>query len=202
MLTSAGRRGDGARCREFGIQAYLTKPVKRAELLATIRTVFGLSETHDENPDGSDLVTRHYLRENRTQLRVLVAEDNVVNQKLAVRLLEKWGHEVDVVGDGRQAVNLLRTGDFDAVLMDLQMPEMGGLEATRLIREWESEGSKRTPIIGLTAHAMQEDRDRCLEAGMDDYITKPIRADKLRQTLDAIAEAGRTSGEEDAASAC
>ena len=119
-------------------------------------------------------------------MRVLLVEDNVVNQRLAVRLLDKRGHQTTLAGDGRQALDALEHADFDAVLMDLQMPVMGGLEATVAIRQREAGTSRHVPIIAMTAHAMKGDRERCLEAGMDAYVSKPIRAEELQQALESF----------------
>jgi CheY-like chemotaxis protein len=180
MLTSAGFRGDSARCRELGIDGYLTKPIKRSDLLEAIKLVLG-SETGPEA--SASLVTLHSLREQRARLKILLAEDNRVNQVLAVRLLEKRGHEVTVAGNGLEALEALDQQVFDLVLMDIQMPEMDGFEATAAIRKGEMKSGKHIPIVAMTAHAMAGDRERCLEGGMDDYITKPIRLELL---LDAI----------------
>lgn len=183
MLTSAGRRGDGKRCSALGISAYLLKPVRQSELLEAITRVI----SPQGHRAGKPLVTRFSLRgasHAREALRVLVAEDNPVNQRLATRLLEKRGHQVTVAGNGRAAVAALRDGTFDVVLMDLQMPDMDGLEATAAIRQNERANGKHQHIIALTAHAMKGDQERCLSAGMDDYLTKPIRAQELDAMLD------------------
>jgi CheY-like chemotaxis protein len=180
MLTSAGFRGDSASCRELGVNGYLTKPVKRADLLEAIKLVLGPATGPEPN---TPLVTLHSLREHRPRLKILLAEDNRVNQLLAVRLLEKRGHEVTVAGNGVEALAELDQQVFDLVLMDVQMPEMDGFEATAAIRKGEMKSGKHIPIIAMTAHAMAGDKERCLEGGMDDYITKPIRLELL---LDAL----------------
>jgi len=180
MLTSAGQRGDAARCRELGVAAYLTKPVSQSELFEAILRVLGMS---GPQPEPAALITRHTIREGKKKLRVLLAEDNVVNQKLAARLLEKHGHHVTVTSNGREALAALDRENFDAVLMDVQMPEMDGFEATAAIRAREQHTGRHIPIIAMTAHAMQGDRERCLEAGMDDYISKPI---KIRELIDVL----------------
>ncbi len=183
MLTSAGHRGDADRCRELGVAAYLLKPIRQSELRESIAQVLGAREQSGAIP----LVTRYSLHDSRDPLailRILVAEDNPVNQRLVVRLLEKRGHRVVLVVDGRQAIEALNQESFDLILMDLQMPEMGGLEATAIIREKEKKTGKYQPIVALTAHAMAGDRDRCLTAGMDGYLTKPIRPQELDQILD------------------
>ncbi len=180
MLTSAGFRGDSASCRELGINGYLTKPVKRSDLLEAIKLVLGSKTGYEVSPS---LVTLHSLRENRASLKILLAEDNRVNQVLAVRLLEKRGHEVTVAKNGLEALDSLKRQEFDLVLMDVQMPELDGFEATAAIRKDEMKSGKHIPIIAMTAHAMAGDRERCLEAGMDDYITKPIRPELLVEAL-------------------
>jgi signal transduction histidine kinase/CheY-like chemotaxis protein len=182
MLTSAGHRGDAARCQELGIAAYLLKPIRQSELREAIARVLGAREQHGAIP----LITRYSLqdaREPSASLHVLLAEDNRVNQRLATRLLEKRGHSVVVVADGREALAAIEKEGFDLVLMDLQMPEMDGFEATVAIREKEKAGGARLPIVALTAHAMKGDREKCLAAGMDGYLTKPIRTPELDEVL-------------------
>jgi signal transduction histidine kinase/two-component SAPR family response regulator len=183
LMTPAGYRGDAARCREVSIGGYLTKPVSSIELLEAIRMVLARA---DEEPDTRGLITRHSVRERRRQLNVLLAEDNAANQKLAVHLLTKWGHRVTAVDDGLKALEALEGGSFDLVLMDVQMPNMDGLEATVRIREREATGTGRIPIIALTAHSMSGDRDRCIQAGMDAYVSKPIQAAELYRGIEAL----------------
>jgi len=173
MLSSAGQHADAARCQAMGITSYLTKPIKQSELLTAILTVLGAASRDAEH---SPLATREALGTSQRRLRILVAEDSPVNHKLVVRLLEKWGHTVVVAHDGREALAALDEQRFDVVLMDIQMPEMDGFEATAAIRAQEETTGPHVPIIAMTAHAMQGDRERCLEAGMDGYVTKPIRA--------------------------
>jgi signal transduction histidine kinase/CheY-like chemotaxis protein len=182
MLSSAGHRGDAARCQELGIAAYLLKPIRQSELREAIARVLGAREQHGAIP----LITRYSLqdaREPSASLHVLLAEDNRVNQRLATRLLEKRGHSVVVAADGREALAAIEKEGFDLVLMDLQMPEMDGFEATVAIREKEKAGGARLPIVALTAHAMKGDREKCLAAGMDGYLTKPIRTVELDEVL-------------------
>ncbi len=181
MLTSAGQRGDGARCRKLGIAAYLTKPVSQSELLDAIMTTLGAPAARTRE---APLVTRHSLRENRRHYTILLAEDNQVNQTVAVRTLEKRGHTVTVANNGKEALALLKKKPFDLVLMDVQMPEMGGFEATAAIREGEKGTKTHLPIVAMTAHAMKGDRERCLHAGMDGYVPKPINARELFQAID------------------
>ena len=181
MLTSAGQRGDAARCEELGISAYAMKPVRQSELQNVISKLLGEKET------AAPLITRYSMANARNaavSLRVLVAEDNAVNQKLVSRLLEKRGHCVKVVANGREALGALEQGTYDLVLMDMQMPEMDGFEATAELRKREKQTGLHTPIVALTAHAMKGDRERCLEAGMDGYLAKPIRAQELYELLE------------------
>ena len=184
MLTSAGQRGDAARCRELGVAAYLTKPISESELFEAIVGAVAMSGSQLEP---AALITRHTIREGMKKLRVLLAEDNVINQKLAVRLLEKHGHHVTVTSNGREALAALDREEFDAVLMDVQMPEMDGFEATGAIRAREQGTGRHLPIIAMTAHAMQGDRERCLAAGMDDYISKPIKFQELTDALERFS---------------
>jgi two-component system sensor histidine kinase/response regulator len=185
MLTSAGQRGDAARCRDLRISAYLVKPIQQVELLDAILSVLGRKPASPEQPP--PLVTRHSLREDRRKLRILLAEDNLVNQMVAVRLLEKMGHTVKVVSNGREATLLLEKEPFALVLMDVQMPEMDGFEATRVIRGKEALTHQHLPILAMTAHAMKGDRERCLAAGMDGYIAKPISPAHLFAEVDRFS---------------
>ena len=183
MLTSSGHRGDAARCQELGVAAYLLKPIRQSELREAIARVLGAREQDGAIP----LITRFSVqdaREPSSFLRVLLAEDNAVNQRLAVRLLEKRGHHVVVAGNGREALEALEKGSFDLVFMDVQMPEMDGLEATAAIRDKEKSSGLHQPIIALTAHAMKGDREKCLAGGMDGYLTKPIRPPELDGILE------------------
>jgi two-component system sensor histidine kinase/response regulator len=183
MMTSAGLRGDAARCRELGIEAYLSKPIGRSDLLDAIRKVSRPegSEQHDDR-----LVTRYSLHEDRRHLRILLAEDNEVNQLLTVRLLEKRGHTVVVAETGKAALSALEKQIFDIVLMDVQMPEMDGLKATIAIREGEKMSGNHIPIIAMTAHAMASDKENCLEAGMDGYLSKPLQAKDLFAAVESL----------------
>jgi two-component system sensor histidine kinase/response regulator len=183
MLTSSGKPGDAARCRELGISGYLPKPVKRTDLLEAIRVVLGFEKQAEKSPT---LVTVHSLRQQKAQLNILLAEDNAVNQRLAVRLLEKRGHIVVVADTGKMALECLDRQSFDLVLMDVQMPEMDGLQATLEIRKSEKISGKHIPIIAMTAHAMVGDKARCLEAGMDDYLSKPIQSNDLFATIERM----------------
>jgi PAS domain S-box-containing protein len=189
MLSSAGQRGDARRCRELGVASYLTKPVRHGELLDAILTALGTWPIKEAAPA---LVTRHSLREASDHLSILLVEDNAVNQVLAVRLLEKRGHSVTVAGNGKDALAALEKRLFNLVFMDVQMPEMDGFEATAAIREKEKTSGNHLPIIAMTAHAMVGDKERCLEAGMDDYITKPIRIEELSDLLKRYSSVAST----------
>jgi PAS domain S-box-containing protein len=181
LLTSAGRQGDGARCRRIGIAGFLTKPVKQSDLLDAMATVLGggVMGASREGP-----VRRTAAR----RLRILLAEDNAVNQQVASRILERRGHAVTVVGDGRAAVTALGDGHaFDLVLMDVQMPEMDGLAATAAVRARERGSGGHVPIVAMTAHAMEGDRERCLAAGMDGYVSKPVEAEGLVEAVETAA---------------
>ena len=185
MLSSGGVKGDAQRCREIGFAAYLPKPIARDELLEALGRVLH-QQTTESVPQ---LVTRHLLKDEQTPLDVLLVEDHPINQKLATNLLERWGHRVTLAENGKLAVEVMRGRRFDIVLMDMMMPVMDGLEATRQIRVAEMENSvPRTPIIAMTANAMQGDRENCLEVGMDDYIAKPIKSQDLQQLLRQYAK--------------
>ena len=181
MLTSAGRLGDTARCRELGISAYLVKPVRQGELLQSICSVLQQAPGNNATP-----FAQPFSQESRDQSRVLLAEDNAVNQKLAVRLLEKRGYIVSVAGDGRQVLATLEKEEFDVVLMDIQMPEMDGFEATAAIREREQFTGRHLPIVAMTAHSLAADERRCLAAGMDAYVSKPIRTSEFFATIEKV----------------
>ena len=189
LLVSRGRRGDGERCRELGVAAYLTKPVKpsllRRALLSSLGAAAGTPVAA-----GQALITRHTLREASVgrSLNLLLAEDNAVNRKLITRMLEKRGHRVVVAHDGREAVAAATAHRFDVVMMDVQMPDMDGFQATDAIRKAEAAtgDGRHTPILGMTAFAMRTDRQRCLDAGMDDYIAKPVRAPDLIEKLSTL----------------
>ncbi len=176
MLSSADRGGDASRCRELGVVCYLRKPIAQAELLDAILTAMGAVPLGEQD---SAHVAVAGARVGQRALRILLAEDNEVNQVLAVKTLEKRGHTVVVAGDGREALAAFEREPVDLVLMDVQMPEMDGFAATGAIREREKATGGRVPIVALTAHAMKGDRERCLAAGMDAYVTKPLRVEEL-----------------------
>jgi CheY-like chemotaxis protein/HPt (histidine-containing phosphotransfer) domain-containing protein len=185
MLTSIGRRGEAAQLQEIGFAAYLTKPIKNTQLHDCLATVLG-APPPDCEQTGRSIITRHSLKEHKKRrIRILVVEDNMVNQKVAIRILEKLGYRADAVANGEEAIKALKTIPYDLVLMDVQMPQMNGFVATRIIRDPETTGLRHDiPIIAMTAHALKGDRERCLEAGMDDYVSKPVTAEALREVLE------------------
>jgi len=181
LLTSIGRRGEGKSAHEAGIAAYLTKPVRNRQLADCIRLVLARPQ---ESREPAALITRHTLLETAAQTRghLLVVDDNPVNQKVAVKMLEKLGHRVDVAGNGKEALQALAQHPYHLVFMDCQMPEMDGFEATRKIRAHEQPG-RQLPVIAMTANAMEGDRERCLESGMDDFVSKPVKSQDLQRVL-------------------
>jgi len=188
MLTSAGQRGDAARCRELGIAAYLVKPIRRSELLDAILLVLGQSSPAMAQ---RGLITRHTIREARRKLRILLAEDNAINRELAARLLQKQGHTVLTAATGGVALEIWEKDPcLDLILMDVQMPDVDGFQATATIREKEKLTGRHIPIIALTAYAMPSDRERCLEAGMDAYVSKPIRPHDLFERIQDLVNNG------------
>jgi two-component system sensor histidine kinase/response regulator len=185
MLTSDGQRGDSARCRALGISVYLVKPVQKKELLQAIRAA--LRPPAAQQADR--VVTRHSLREARAHLRILLAEDNPVNQALMLRLLQKLGHVPVLASNGREALATLRSQRFDLIFMDVQMPELDGLAATAEIRRREKTSGEHLPIVAMTAHALKGDRERCLAGGMDGYIAKPVKFDLVQQEIERLCGA-------------
>ena len=191
MLTSGDRPGDISRCEELGIASYMLKPVKQSELFEALSRVLG------------EPIAKRKRRDTRVDERlerigsshILLAEDSLVNQKLAVALLQKYGNTVVVANNGREALAALETQEFDFVLMDVQMPDMDGLEATATLRQREKETGQHIPVIAMTAYAMKGDRERCLAAGMDDYVSKPIHAETLFDTIAAVLGRGSPGGQ-------
>ena len=184
LLTGLGAIGDGEKCRRLGVDGYLHKPVKIEELLATVKLVVGTGQK--EIPEARELVTRHTLMENRkAHGRILLVEDYPTNQQVAQRHLQQAGFTVDLAGNGQEAVTAVERGIYRLVLMDMQMPVMDGYEATRAIRTWEARqaemapGGRRLPIVAMTAHAMKGDREKCIQAGADDYLPKPLKKAEL-----------------------
>lgn len=176
MLTSVGKRGDGKRCQNLNIGSYLMKPVTQSDLLDSLALIFDKEDTLKKS---AELVTRHTLRERSPHLRILLAEDNLINQKLVIRILEKDGHKIEVANNGLEVLSLLKEKNYDVILMDIQMPEMDGYETTTHLRKFD----KKIPIIALTAHAMKGDREKCMAAGMNSYLSKPIKAEELKSEL-------------------
>jgi CheY-like chemotaxis protein len=184
MLTSAGQRGDGQRCRDLGISAYLMKPVSRIELLDGVAAILG--GTGSRGATG-DLITRHSIEETRRHLRILLAEDNPVNQEVATTLLRKRGHTVDAVEDGQLAVEAVRDGQYDVVLMDVQMSGMDGIQATAAIRQMPAFAD--LPVIAVTAHALPSERESFLAAGMNGHIAKPFKPYELFRVVEEFGKA-------------
>ncbi len=178
-LTSSGRAEDAQRRKQVGMAAELLKPVKQSELMNAI--TMAMVPAAKEQPAAKSNV--HDLGPSTEALNILLAEDGVSNQKLAIGLLENWGHRVTVANDGREAVDLWSEHSFDLVLMDVQMPDMDGLEATRIIRHRERQSGRHIPIVAMTAHALKGDREKCLDSGMDGYVSKPVR---MQELYDAI----------------
>lgn len=182
MLSSAASIDDAQRCTEIGVDGYIRKPINHQELQIAIDAVF----------QGIPTGAVHYIHlvneeahNTQAQLHVLIAEDNAINQKLALNLLHKWGHSADIAENGRIAIEKFVANTYDLILMDMQMPEMGGIDATQIIRSLEDEG-QHIPIIAMTANAMQGDRERCLQAGMDHYLSKPIKSESLKELITQI----------------
>jgi CheY-like chemotaxis protein len=191
LLTSSGHPGDAQRCERLGIGSYLMKPAKHSELLEAITAVVGRTAMVAEIPD--------QLQRDGTSLpplNVLLVEDGKANQILARGMLKKWGHQVVVAENGEQAIQKWRQGEFNVILMDVQMPVMDGIEATRRIREMEVRTNSHIPIVAMTAHAMKGDRDRCLNAGMDNYVAKPFRKSDLHAVLSQYFSADDQSNQE------
>jgi CheY-like chemotaxis protein len=188
MLTATRRPEDADRCRRLGVEGYLSKPIKPSELLDAMMAAVGpLVEGPITEAPAAEPATP------QRSLHVLLAEDSPVNQRVATALLEKWGHGVTIAGNGRQAIAAAAAGQFDLILMDVQMPEMDGLEATASIRQRELIDGGHIPIVALTAHAMKGDRDRCLAAGMDAYVTKPIRSKELARVIDDVVDRAQSA---------
>jgi two-component system, sensor histidine kinase and response regulator len=195
MMTSNDQRGDAERCRKLGVASHVTKPVTQSIVLDAIMATLGSAVTTQElSAPSMDIA----MKETPNSLHILLAEDNVINQKLAVHLLKKRGHSVVIASNGRATIAALEKEKFDLLLMDIQMPEMNGLETTAIIREKEKANSSHIPIIALTAHAMKGDRERCLAAGMDGYISKPIQADELSRVIESLIGNSRLTTSEPA----
>ena len=182
LLTSVAQNGDAKLAQEAGVDAYLTKPISFSCLSKCLAV---LMEKAPQDDFCRSLVTRHTLAELeiKQRLRVLVADDNHINQKVTASLLENMGHRADVVGNGKEAIEAFRIVPYDVILMDVQMPEMDGFEASRQIRALEEKTGRHTPVIAITAYARNEDRESCIAAGMDDYISKPIKPQELKAAI-------------------
>jgi CheY-like chemotaxis protein len=186
MLTSFGERGHGATAKECGVAGYLTKPVRQSQLFECLANVIGAATNGEGKPQIKPVVTKHVLKESKLSNKlILLAEDNIVNQKVALRQLQKLGYRADAVANGREVVEALERIRYDLVLMDCQMPEMDGYEATKEIRRRETI-DRRTWIVAMTANALEGDRVKCIAAGMDDYISKPVKPDDLSVVLDRL----------------
>jgi CheY-like chemotaxis protein len=185
MLTSDGQRGDAARCRQMGICVYLVKPIHRPDLLRAIRLAMG-------NAPGQQpaLITRHTLRESRRKLSILVADDNAVNRTIIVSFLQKMGHGVTVAEDGEQVLALVKQQGFDLLFMDVRMPRLDGLSAARELRRREQELGGHLPVIAMTASVLPKDRESCLAAGMDAYISKPVDFGVVEEEIERFCGAG------------
>ena len=188
-MTGLDRLHHGTTVAEAGFKSYLTKPIKQSELydaiVGALHPVILGAIGHCEPVSAASAPHSNLSETPESKRRVLVAEDNAVNQLLALTLIRKFGYSAHAVANGEEALQAFSTGDYDLVLMDCQMPEMDGFEATTAIRKLESaENRPRTPVIALTANAMKEDELRCYEAGMDDYVSKPIKKERLAEVLD------------------
>jgi CheY-like chemotaxis protein/HPt (histidine-containing phosphotransfer) domain-containing protein len=198
MMTSHGERGDAARVTQAGFAGYLTKPLRQSQLRECMALVLGRGASPLAAP-GPALVTRHTVAESRKhRVRILLAEDNPTNQLVALKILEKLGYRTDVAANGREALAALQHIPYDLVLMDCQMPELDGFEATHQIRDPESSVlDHRVPIIAMTAHVMKGDREKCLAAGMDDYLSKPVQPAELAAALERwLAKRGGSAGDD------
>jgi CheY-like chemotaxis protein len=191
MLTSAEHRGDKVLSRQFGVSAYLSKPIRREELrraliaaLADLNPAAKPSPQAPVEPELKGDAWAEPAKPAAASLRILLTEDNLINQRVASTLLHREGHEVFIANNGLEALRALEERSFDLILMDVQMPQMDGLEATAAIRRREKASGTRIPIIAMTAHAMADDRERCLAAGMDSYVSKPIDIHTLLETIE------------------
>ena len=192
MLSSSTRRGDSERCRKVGISIHLVKPIKQSELYDAIINTLSMQNTKEKDQKKKVEKQDKSVKEkekamavtDRPSVKILLAEDNAINRKLAESLIHKKGWEVVSVSDGEKAVHLLESTDFDLVLMDVQMPLMDGFEATAVIRQREKSTGAHVPIIAMTAHAIKGDKEKCLDHGMDDYISKPMKAEDLYNAVE------------------
>jgi CheY-like chemotaxis protein len=179
MLTSSDQVESAARCRQMGVETYLIKPISSSDLLGSIRNAIGM-----HTPPGMATPPAAGVSASSLSLRILLAEDNLVNQRVAMTMLARMGHRTTLATNGLEALEQWRQNDFDLILMDVQMPEMSGLQAATQIRKEEAIGA-HVPIVAMTASAMSEDRDRCLAAGMDDFISKPVSYGVIEHVITA-----------------
>jgi CheY-like chemotaxis protein len=188
MLTSLGQRHE-EELRANGISGCLTKPVKKMQLFGAIQRLMSIKVERPSEPAKQKEVAKVSIASDSAKIRVLLAEDNIVNQRVALSQLGKLGYSANAVANGLEALKALEEFPYQVFLMDCQMPEMDGYEATRRIRELEDGTLRRTPIIALTAHAMEGERKKCIDAGMDDYLSKPVKIDELKSVLNRWANA-------------
>ncbi len=193
MVTSRGQRGDAKASKNIGFAGFLTKPVRTEHLRDCLAMVLNRGAEPAISGD-APIITRHLVSEERRRIRILLAEDNVTNQKVALRILEKRGYRADTVADGKEAVAAYASAPYDIILMDVEMPEMDGFEATAVIRKREEATGRHTPIIAMTAHALTGQREKCLDAGMDDYVAKPVRPEELFAAIDRQMAAAHSAG--------
>jgi CheY-like chemotaxis protein len=187
IMLSSGRSGPAIdRCRELGIAAYLYKPIRQSELLEALLSALARASRSLPAPESADAPTVSVSARGRSGLRILLVEDNRINQRVAVRMLEKDGHHVTIAEDGKKALLAVEQNNFDMAFMDVQMPEMDGYEATAAIRATEQATGRHLPIVAMTARAIKGDRERCLAGGMDDYVSKPVSMKELRRVIQAV----------------
>ena len=198
MVTSGAQTGDTAQLSEIGFAAYIAKPIKGSQLFDCLAKMLGKDSSQAGNSLKPTVIADHSPDKTQSRGSILVVEDNAVNQKLALRLLEKFGYRADAVANGKEAVKTLENDFYDLVLMDVQMPEMDGYQATSIIRDRQSNvRNDDVPIIAMTANVMKGDREHCLEAGMNHYVAKPIRPKKLLEVINmylAEPEGSRGAG--------
>jgi CheY-like chemotaxis protein len=187
MLTSSGIRGEAARASGIGFAAYLPKPIKKKQLQDCLLLALNYNSKDVEKDSKKPLITQYTITESGQKINILLTEDNKVNQKLAIKVLEKMSYRVDVAENGLEAIKALEQINYDVVLMDIQMPKLGGFEATKLIRHPSSKVINHdVPIIAMTAHAMDGDKEKCLKAGMNGYISKPFKKDFLAEEIKKV----------------
>lgn len=193
LLANIGNRGDAVLCKKLGINGYLKKPIKKTDLFRAMKMVFTpLNNT-------PSLITRHTLREKGNIYRILLAEDNKVNQNVISKILNKYGHKVKLANDGKEALALFEKEEFDLIFMDIEMPHLNGLQATEIIRNKEAETKRHIPIIAMTAHVMNGDKERFVESGMDDYISKPFNSENITSMIEKYCNTSKDENNEDSA---